>query len=374
MASYTLRLLFNKKLDKIEELYLNMSLRAFALSLIEIFIPIYLLKLDYSLVSVLFFYATINGVHALFVLPATKIASKFGFKHSISFSTPFLIIFYLLLYTLELYQWPLYWLAIIFGISRALFWLGYHTDFSKVSNGKYRGEEVSFAKFFKLIFGVAGPVVGGLILTFFSFKLLFIIVSLLLLGSAIPLFLSKDVYQPIHFSIKRFFKARQIKDLFGFMGYGIETGVGMTIWPIFIFFTIVDNFAVLGSVKSVSLLFSLLFIFIIGRLSDIRRRSILRMGALFNAFVWGIKTFVRTSLQVFVIDSFYGMTKMAIAIPFDALSYDKAVKSNILESIAFREISIQVGRMIFFLLMILIADLTIGLLFGSGASLLLLLF
>lgn len=374
MFSHTLHLLFNKRLDRIEELYLNVSVRSFALSMIDIFIPIYLLKLHYSLPSVLLFYAIINGTHALFVLPATKISSEFGFKYSIFFSLPFLISFYILLYTLELYHWPLYLLAIILGINKALFWMGYHTNFSKVSEKKYRGEEVGFAKIFTSIFGVIGPFVGGLILTFIGFKLLFVVVFLLLFISTIPLFFSKDIHEPISFSVKKFFTDWEIKNLLSFAGHGIETGVGMVIWPIFIFFSIVDSFTILGSVKSLSLFFSLAFIFVIGRASDVRRRLVLKIGALLNSIIWVIKTFIRTSLQVFTIDSFYGMAKTAILIPFDALSYDKANRGNILEFIMFREIGIQAGRVILFLSMIFVADLVIGFIFGSGASLLYLLF
>jgi len=342
--------------------------------MIGIFTPIYLLILNYSLSSVLFFYALTNGIHALFAFPAAKISSKFGFKHSIIFSTPLIIVFYILLLTLKIYHWPLFLLALFLGINKALFWIGYHTNFSKVSDEKYRGEEVGFAKIFTSIFNVIGPLVGGLIITFFGFKVLFIVVSLLLFISIIPLFFFKDIHEPFDFSIKKIFTGQRIKNFFSFIGIGIENGVNVVIWPIFIFSSIVDNFTVLGSIKTISLFFSLIFILIIGKFSDIKRRLVLRIGALFNAVIWGIKTLVRTSLQVFVIDSFYGITKATMEVPFDALSYDKAAKSNIVESIVFREIGIQTGRVILFLLMIFIGNLIIGFSLGALGSLLCLLF
>ena len=114
--------------------------------------------------------------------------------------------------------------------------------------------------------------------------------------------------------------------------------------------------------------------FVTGIFSDIKRTLVLRVGALFNAIVWGIKTFVGTFLQVFIIDSFYGMSKIMISIPFDALSYDKASKSNIVEFIIFREVIIQTGRVILFISMAFIADLITGFIFGGAASLLFLLF
>jgi MFS family permease len=374
MSYHTLRLLFNKRLDRIEELYIHISIRSFALSMISIFVPIYLLKLNYTLTSVFIFYALLNGVHALSILPAAKISSKIGCKHVIFFSIPFLVVFYFLLYTLELYHWPLYLLAIIFGVNQSLFWIGYHTGFSKFTNKNYRGEEISFAHIFKSIFSTIGPLTGGLILAFIGFKFLFVLVFLLLFLSTIPLFLSKDIHEPINFSVKQILTNQRIKNYLSFIGHGVETGLGTIIWPIYIFFAILNNFTVLGLVTSLSLLFSLIITFMIGKFSDARKRLVLRIGALLNAVIWAIKTFVRTTLQVFIIDSFYGITRTAISIPFDTLTYDKANKSKLVEFIIFREIFIQLGRVMLFIGMIFATDLISGFIFGSGASFLYLLF
>ena len=211
---YNLHFLRNRELN---ELYISVAIKSFASSMITIFIPIFLLKLDYSLTHVLIFYAILNATHALFVIPAAKISSKYGYKHSIFFSIPILIVFYLALYTLEQFHWPLYLLAIIFGVNNALYWIGYHVDFSIFSDKKNRGEEIGTTRIINSIFHVFGPIIGGLILTFIGFQALFVTVSVLLLASAIPLFFSKDIHKPVPLSFKRIFKGQQIKDAFVFM-------------------------------------------------------------------------------------------------------------------------------------------------------------
>lgn len=359
---------------ELNELYISVAVKSFALSMISIFIPIFLLKLNYSFVNVLIFYAILNATHALFVIPATKISSKYGFKHSILYSTPILVIFYLALYTLKQFNWPIYLLAVIFGISNSLFWMGYHVDFSKFSDKKNRGKEVGMTNVVSLIFHALGPVTGGLILTFIGFKALFATVSVLLIASAIPLFFSKDIHESIPFSIKEIFKGQKIRDALAFAGYGIESGAFSVIWPIFIFFTILNNFTTLGLVFSLSILFSLIFTFIVAIFSDIHRRLVLRTGAVMNALIWGIRFFVKTIFQVFIIDSFYGMSQTLIHISFNALSYDKANKTNIVKFIMFREMIIQTGRVILFAIMTFIATFTISFILGGGASLLYLFF
>lgn len=367
-------LLYFLKNRELDELYASIALRSFAISMISIFIPIYLLKLDYTLASVFLFYAMSNAVHALFVIPAARIASKKGFKHSMLYSVPLLIAFYILLHTLELYNWPLYLLAVISGANNALFWTGYHVDFSKFSDRKNRGKELGTAKIVSSMAHVAGPLIGGLVLTFIGFKTLFVLVSVLLVASVAPLLLSRDIHEPTDFSIKETFRGQKLGDLLAFMGHGIESGVGKVIWPIFIFFSILNKYSLLGLVSTLSLFFSLVFAFIVGRLSDVHRRKVLKTGSLFNAILWGVRSLVRTSLQVFIVDSFYGMSQTLVNIPFDALCYDKANRSNIVRFIMFREIMIQVGRVLLFISMLFIAELTTSFLFAGGSTLLHLLF
>ncbi|MCK5040187.1 MAG: MFS transporter [Candidatus Aenigmarchaeota archaeon] len=364
--------LHNRELN---ELYISIAIRTFALSMVNVFVPIYLLKLGYSLASVLIFYAILNAVHALFVIPASMICSKYGFKHSIFFSIPFLLVFYMLLYSLEQYSWSLYFPAIVFGFSNALFWMGYHVDFSKFSDRKNRGEELGVARIISQLFHIIGPAVGGLILTFIGFKALFACVSVLLMASVIPLFFSKDIHEPMNFSLTEIFNGLNLKDRLAFIGYGIESGMGTVIWPIFIFFSILNNYTSLGFVSSLSLFFSLIFIFVISRFSDSYRRLALRIGAVANAVIWTMRSFVKTGFYVFVIDSFYGIAQTTINIPFDALCYDKANKSNIVKFIINREIAIQTGRVFLFLALLSVTDLVAGFVLGGvGASVLYLLF
>jgi MFS family permease len=366
-----LHFLKNRELD---ELYASMTIRAFAMGMIGIFVPIYLLKLDYSLGSVFFFYAVAYTFNALFIIPAAAFSANYGFKHSIFISIPFLIALYILLYTLEASHWPLSLLAAAFGINRAFFWMGYHIDFSKFSDKENRWSEVGFARV--LFFGshFLGPLVGGVFLTIFGFKALYVLVIILLCMSVTPLFLSKDTHEPVYFSVDKIFTYSRVREGLAFIGRGIETGVSLVIWPIFIFFSILGSFTALGLVSTLSLFFSVVSAALIGIFSNIKKGLALKVGALVTSFIWVLKTFVTTPLQVYVIDSFHGIVRAFVTVPLDALSYDKANRSGIVEYIIFRETFVEVGRVIVFVVMLLVADLVTGLLFGSGASLLFLLF
>lgn len=353
---------------EMNELYLCKAIRSFAIGLINIFVPIYLINLGYSLFSVFMFIAVICFTHVVFTIPAAKFIARYGIKHSILFSIPFIIAYYLLLHTLPAYNWPLFILPMVSGFSGAFYWMGYHVDFSKYSDAKVRGQEVGISRIINLIFNLMGPAIGGLLLVFIGFKPLFLIVVVLLFGSAIPLFMTKDSNESVDINFKGIFKQRP-GDYLGFTGWGIEEAVGRYVWPIFIFFAILNNYATLGIVASLSLVFSLMFVFIVGKLADINKRFMLRVGAVVTAAIWAIKTMVRTSLQVFMIDSVYGMAQTSFAVPFGALNYDKAQKS-IMQYTLFREIMINLSRGLFMVAMAFISNLFVGMLFGIAGSIL----
>lgn len=344
----------NKELN---QLFISTAIRTFAISLTGIFIPIYLYQLGYSFSSIFLFFAFVYLFHMIFSFPSSKIAYRFGLKHSILFSIPFLIIFFFLMLSLEYYRWPLILLAFFAGIHLSLFWFAYHIDFSKFSRKKVRGTQISASKILVSIVSVLGPIFGSIIITIFGFKILFIVVSILFLGSAIPLFMTKEIHEPINFSFKGFFKSFKIKDAISYMGRGAEIRLALIFWPLFIFiFIFGETYLSLGLTYSITFLSSLIFIFLAGKFSDINRRLFLKIGVISNSIIWIIKSFLVTPLQIFIISIFYGASRTSIEVSFAALNYDKTDDKNRTLVILQREMFINLGGFIFLLIMSFVSD------------------
>jgi len=345
----------NRELD---ELYANIAIRAFAFALTGVFIPIYLYQLGYSFTAIFFFYCLLGLTAAISSLVSAKIFSRLGLKHCMLISIPFLIIFFALLYTLGNFRWPLILLSLIYGISEAFFWVPYHIDFTKFSDKKQRGMQVGFSKIVASVFAAMGPGIGGLILAFFGFHVLFITVAIFLIGSIIPLFLTKEIHQPFHFSLKEFFRGQKLRDILAFLGHGAEMRLGWVVWPLFIFLFILGRkYIFLGIVSSLTLLSGVISIFFAGKLSDMKgRKDTLKIGAVTNAGIWIIKSFIITPLQVIITDIFYGATQAMMHVPFDTISYDKALKRNLTRMILQREFYIHLGALLMFLILIIFAS------------------
>jgi len=345
---------------ELNELYISVAIRAFAISLIGVFIPIYLYQLGYSFQSIFIFFAFYALYNLIFMIPAAKISCRIGLKHSILVSMPFLIIFFLLLFSIEKFNWSLYFITFFGGVHSALFWFSFHTDFSRFSEKKKRGSQVGFSKIVVSVFSAVAPLLGGLILYYFSFKILFIIVAFLLFISTYPLFLSKEVHEPLNISLKDFFKGQKIKNIVAYIGSGMETRIGSVIWPLFIFiFILQEGYVSLGTLSSVGLFFTIAATFTISKVSDLNLKFFLKVGSLLTAIIWLIKSFVKTPLQLFVIEGFYGISLASLNVPFDAINYNKANRSQRARIILEREIYIKIGAItIMFLAAIFTEQLT----------------
>jgi hypothetical protein len=115
-------------------------------------------------------------------------------------------------------------------------------------------------------------------------------------------------------------------------------------------------------------------LFIFGRLSDISRSKMLKVFGILNSGVWFLKMFVTSAIHVNLVSGLYGLVSGGVAVPFTALTYDKANKSNIVEYNLFREIMLHVGKIFVFGVAIFMDDIQKMFILGSVIGLLYLLF
>lgn len=343
---------------QLSQFYMFIFISSLAASMIGIFIPLYLLKeLGLSFVKVMSFYIVVSAVFAFSASFIAKFSSKIGFKKSILISIPLIILFYILLYSLEFNPFLLYFVAVLMGMAHIFFWIPFHASFSKFSDRKHRGEEVGVWYSLAILFGIVGPLLGSLILTYFSFSHLFLIVSALYFSSTVPLFFSKEIYGKGKFSCKAIFKKRDVKDKVSFVAYGVRNSVAAIFWPVFIFYVLGhSSYLKLGSIISIAAVFTMILSFVIGKISDQhKKRKLIKLGSIFDSIVWFTKIFGRTFFQFLGLSILSGIAYVMIDVPFMAKVYDKAKKKKPIEYLAFREIFLHSGKVLFFSLALLIA-------------------
>lgn len=341
MHHYHLPHLFNFRFRKeLSEVYIMSLIRSFACSLIGVFVPAYLINLGYSLDSLVFYYLFLAVSYGLLNLVIVKLVSRIGAKHSILLSVPPLICFLLLLNSLPAYDWSLYLISFLGALYSVFYWPALHLTFFHASDRKHRGEEYGFYEAVFRIPSIIAPFLGGLVIYFFGFQVLFYMACILFLIAPIPLFFSREVYEPFTFSFKHMVGKHNIREVAVFFFEGFLHYGEFVLWPIFIF-VMLKNFLSLGVVAALGMCAAVIMAYISGRVSDVvSKRKVLRVGSSCMTVLWFFRSFASKFIHFVILTPIIGFFFTSFSVPYMALFYDKGVKHPA-EFVIFREFTMH---------------------------------
>ncbi|MFZ5364154.1 MAG: MFS transporter [Patescibacteria group bacterium] len=342
---------------ELKELFWSTAILDFAISAVGVFEPIYLYTLGFSLSKILIFYIAVYALYFLLVPLGGKFARARGYEHAILFSTPFLILFYLSLFAIPYHPFFIVSAILSLAIQKTLYWPGYHADFARFGKDGSRGKEISNLVVLDSIVMILGPAFGGVVIATMGFKVLFIIVSFLILVSNIPLLTTPEKFVPVPFSykdsMKRLVAPENRRRLFAYCGFGEEHLAGY-LWPIFIFMMI-PAFASIGFLVSASVFVATILTLYIGRITDEEsRHEVLKIGVVFTAFTWLIRVLVVSGIGVFMADSLYRISRRTVGVPLAAITYEEAKRTSVMNTIVFLQMALVLGKLIVSVLALII--------------------
>ena len=331
------------------EIYVSFAIMAFAESLITIFVPIYLYKLGYMISSIIFYFLLVSFSFVMFSFPGARIVSRLGVKHSIFFSTFFMIAYYLGLRFIGVFPALFFVLPVLLSLRMVFFNLGFHLNYIEHSDKRLRGHELSLIYAVSMTATVIGPFIGAVIIAGYGYSLLFVLGSLLLLVSVMPLFFTKEAYEKIKFDTTGLLDMFSKKDrnlLLSFSGYAVESIIGRVLWPLFLIMLLL-SIQTVGLIFSASMILSLIVFYFIAFVTDrFDRREVLKFATVFYFFAWIGRLFADTYLKVLAIDSYKNLSEKVLQIPWSAYSYDVASKRDYFKFIVQREIAFNLTRCI----------------------------
>lgn len=367
---------------EISELYATITIKDFAFSMMALYEPIFLFKQFDSISIVFLFYAAVYGMYFIFLPLGSKIAAKYGFEHCMFYSMPFAIFYFLALSQLPGHKELIILAIFLVTAYKILFWPSYHTDFAHYSKSGYRGREMSLLSFVSTISTIIGPIIGGLILSRFGFEILYIVVSMISLASIVPLFTTKEQFQPHLFSYRKAFQRifapydhYKRKDFWSYFGFGEEI-IAAVGWPIFIYL-IIEKYYLMGIIiGTVTIALSFISLYI-GKLSDILdvngRKQLLYSSETLRFISWFLRPFAANWLGVLLVDIISSGSKIGINYPIMTSAYNKGDNHRgFLKYITFFEMSLAMGKTVISLFAFVITYLFSGhsmwfILFGLAA-------
>jgi len=339
--------------SEIIEIYMNLAIRSFALSMGGIFIPIYLYNLGFNINLILIYYIITFSSFGFFSLSIPKLGKRIGLKHLIMLSIPFHILFIFLLYILNGVNVSLLsFISFIEGVGAALYWTPLHSLFAKFSQKKKANKQVSYIFSLPGMVSIIGPIVGAFIIFNFGFKVLLIVISLFLFISLIPLFYSEDLKPQNGFSLSLIFCKEHRKFFFGFFMNGILYITHAVMWPLFVFFMLKDivSIGIIGTIIAIAIVF---FPLILARLSlKINLKGLYKIGGIISFLVFGLLKYVSTANHIYLASFMIGTVLIMIEMPFYTMAVKSAAKKNPLEFMIFRESALSIGRVTMLVLLL----------------------
>ncbi len=343
--------------NDLNELYASLIIKTFGGALVDIFVPIFLIKSGYALNQILFFYIIMYAVWGLIAPFVAKIETVIGEKHLFLARIPFLIIYYLGL-SYPVLGMPLYVTALFGAVAGACYGIGLNSIFVNSTKSIPIGKEIGKLKSLPLLSAIIAPLIGAAVYSLFGASILFIVAIIMYILSAVPLLLSKDKRPKVKFTFTHFLRFE--KDPGIFFGIMFNEGglrvINEIIWPMFVFLMLgsVYSVGIAGTLATIAIFFFLLYI---GRLSDrgIKGRMI-ALGALFGCAFWILRIFVQDNMGIFIIAFMGAIAQEMVEVPFGTIFYNLIRNKNTLEMIAYREMILMWGRTVFLGALLLVVN------------------
>ncbi len=311
--------------SEIAELYASRTLRLLALSMVNVFVAIYLYQQGYNLTFITFVFAGYYLFRAIVSYPFAYLIARIGPKHATLMSNLLFIPSLLLLIAL-----PEYGLICIVGftffqaLSLSLYDMAYLVGFSKVSHDEHAGKEIGYMQILDNLARGASPFIGGFIAYWFGPQATLFVAAFIFLIAAMPLFFTPEpvkTHQRITFHGIPWRKIRGPLIAFGAVGY--DTIASTLLWSLYIALTVFGItssntiYAQLGVLASLTMVSGVVAAKIFGTVIDKHRgKELLMISAIANSSIHIARLFVATPFAVLMINVANQFVSAGYTLPF----------------------------------------------------------
>jgi len=308
----------------------------------------------------LFFSATSLGY--ILLMPFLRhLVNKIGFKKVLILGWVINIFIMLTYFLLAKYNGSYFLLTLLIILPiffRVTYWVPYHTMVADTSTKSDRAKTLSVFSMLANVIGIFMPVLAGYLAENFGYEWLFLLGIIFTVIALFPLMSLESMGEKITWKSKDFFKKfinpKDKKFALAVFARGLETSVGIVVWPIFIFELLKGNLLEVGILSSVITIFVIIINIIQGKITDDKnlKKKFVKYGSWLYSFGWFLKIFGTTAFYIFIIDVYHRITSVFSFTPFDALVYDHiADKGHLLdENTILKEMTLHGGKVTGFLL------------------------
>lgn len=368
-----LKHLLEKRLKGMWGVYLSSVLRILGMSLIGIFIPVYIYVLSKQIQTVLIFYVIYNLTVVITVPLAGKLMEKRGVDFTAVVGAVVRAVFFVLMILSAERISFLFWAALVWGVAVPLTWLPYHyTVVSEDDGDGIFGNQVAYLTIAEKFTSAIAPFAGGLLIYFFGFNWLYTIGIGLVVLSVLPLLLDDFNKKKMRFNLKRVLKKMIKKEFLFFnlssVGYGLESMVFQVIRPLFIYLILL-SIPNLGAIESTAMVLNIFVAFWVGKWVEKKGFGIMKWGVVGGSLIILLLPVFKNTLGLFAVSGFYTLIALLAWIPYLSIIYAVSQKRRRLEFFMVREMILRFASGLFMLGLIFVFKLNPSwlLIFGFGS-------
>ena len=315
-----------KKLkDNDSKFNLYVFLSTFARNLIEVFIPIILLKNGFSFKEVMFYFLLANLFCVLIDYPFALFSKRFSNR---ALAIIGIISFFLLQIILNFIKLDTFYLinvAFLFAVYRQAYWMSRRFYNLKILRGTDLAKKYSIISVINQLGVVISAYVGSLILDYVNVTVLTLISIIIFTLALVVLYFLKFDHEKNSEKIEfiKTIKSIPKQDIFHFGCYELLHIIKF-LFAIYIFMYIKDNYQTIGIVNVVTNVSIMLFSYFYGRYTD-KKRNLLHLSILLVVLVYIFKA-NSINYLIILISFFEGIVLKMYEISLNSYLYNLSKK------------------------------------------------
>lgn len=322
---------------------------SFAKLLVEIFIPLILYNMSFTIKEIILFLILKYSFCLLFIPVGYFIGKKYSVSTLMILSSIIFSITYIYLSQINRNLTSLIILSILYSSYLMFYWLGRHAYGLSIIEDKKTTDNVSLYNIFTILGGLFSPFIGSYIIEKTSTLTLSTIVLVLMIISIIPLTKIKKIKlnpnTQIKHIIKSFPKTNYIFNTLDQLRY-----ILYTVLPLWIYINIKSKYSYIGILNIITGLGSIIYIYLLSKKMDKNKKDYLSLSLLIMGLIYFLKITITSNLAYLIITLFEGITKSSLDTITLRNTYVYQKNYCITSYIIFTEIINNIARTLFLII------------------------
>lgn len=322
---------------------------SFAKLLVEIFIPLILYNMSFTIKEIILFLILKYSFCLLFIPVGYFIGKKYSVSTLMILSSIIFSITYIYLSQINRNLTSLIILSILYSSYLMFYWLGRHAYGLSIIEDKKTTDNVSLYNIFTILGGLFSPFIGSYIIEKTSTLTLSTIVLVLMIISIIPLTKIKKIKlnpnTQIKHIIKSFPKTNYIFNTLDQLRY-----ILYTVLPLWIYINIKSKYSYIGILNIITGLGSIIYIYLLSKKMDKNKKDYLSLSLLIMSIIYLLKITITSNLAYLIITLFEGITKSSLDTITLRNTYVYQKNYCITSYIIFTEIINNIARTLFLII------------------------